>query len=526
MRSFPLLLMVCLAIPCSAQTWNVTNYGELVTAMTSAAPGDVIFVQPGTYAVNLPRLSVYNSGTPDDPITVRGVLNGGQRPVLDASGQDINRGIINFWPTDQHWVVENLEFRNAHGGSSYSDNAAAIYIRGDHITIRNCYSHHNDNGWFSTSESEGILLEGCETAFNGTGTGFTHNHYMNSVSITVRGCYVHDSVGGINYKDRSTHTVLEGNLFENAGGYDIDWASEGGGNALMIGNVIVRTSQAGNHKIVNIGDGTGSRTGTIALINNTIIAGDNSYRVFERHSSATATLLLYNNVVYGSTNLFAGSTSGWSSYPTTGAANWFPTGSEGEVSAHAPSLTGSLHGVVPGFAAGSYHLSPTSPCRDSAATAPLWRDAAQVLGVRRPVFEFLAPQTARLRPQDGALDRGAFEVGVTSDLAVGGSSSLATLGPVRVGVAGTPGENFAILLDNVGSFSWTFPTVTNPLCLSLAPFVVEMDLVIPASGYTERVYPLPAIPALASATFWIQAFRYGASGQTLSIACPSVSVVN
>lgn len=521
------LLLAQVAVPAQA-TWSVSSFSQLQTAITSASPGDLIEVQPGVYPVTVSRLSFYNGGTAAQPITVRGIMNGSQRPVLDASGQDIDRGIFYIWPGDAWWVFENLEFRNCHGGASYSDNAAAAYIRGDHITFRNCYSHDNDNGWFSTTGSEDILFENCETAFNGTGTGYTHNWYMNSDSLTLRGCWTHDSVGGINYKDRGIHTVLEGNLFENAGGYDIDWASNGAGNALMIGNVVVRLTTPGNHKLINIGDGTGVRTGTISLINNTLVVLDNSYRVFERHGSATATLHLENNLVVGSNTLFSGSSSGWASYPTGGSNNWMPQGGSGNVSTFAPGLSGTVFGTAPGFvngAAGDYRLQAGAPCENAAGAVPTWRDGSGQLVVRTPLYQYRYPMGNDLRGRPGGLDIGAFERGTVPDVAIAGSASLGTGGPAYVGVSGAPGDLYHLGVDTFGAGASQFFWAAGTLCLSPGA-AVPVTKTIGPTGIDRLVFALDPTFTVGT-TVYVQTLRLDAQqGWTFSSSCPTTTLTN
>ena len=405
-----LLAAVLLMSSADAAVRKVTNFAEVMDAAGKANPGDIIEVQPGVYKPTEGRNSIRRAGEPGKPIIMRGVVRDGQRPAFDAEGQDIDRGIFYIWESAHDWVFENLEFRNAHGGTTHSDNAAAAYILASNITFRNCYSHDNDNGWFSTHSAENTLLEFCETAFNGTGSGYTHNHYMNSKSITLRGCYVHDSRGGQNYKDRCEHTALEYNWFQNPGNYDIDWASNGENNALMIGNVVVRLNDAGNRKIINLGDGTGVRTRTIALINNTIIALDDRYRVFERVASSTARLVLYNNIAVGSKTVF--SRGGWDQFPTTGSSNWFPESAREVVTASAPQLQDSIFGADPGFAsfaAGDYRLQADSPCRDKGTAEPKWFDAESRELVIKPTLEYVKHRAVAARAADAHLDLGAYE---------------------------------------------------------------------------------------------------------------------
>jgi hypothetical protein len=163
-------------------------------------------------------------------------------------------------------VIENVEFRNARGsgraGDGFSNNAAAAYIRGSNITFRHCFSHHNDNGWFSTEEAVNTLIEACETAYNGKPPGAegdaTHNHYVNSRSLTVRYCYIHHSTDAQNFKSRCAHAVLAYNWIEEDGNYCVEVASGNEHHTLWIGNVIVkRSAPGGQRRMLGVGDGTG-----------------------------------------------------------------------------------------------------------------------------------------------------------------------------------------------------------------------------------------------------------------------------
>ncbi|HUW85235.1 MAG TPA: DNRLRE domain-containing protein, partial [Phycisphaerae bacterium] len=223
---------------------SVCDYATLKQAVTTdAQPGDVILVQPGVYQMNEDRLSVYNAGLPGNPITIRGVMNGSQRPILEpVPGQEVNRGFFHFWDTDQYWVIENLEFRNLRGFDVlYSTNAAACYVTGDDITIRNCYFHDNDQGLSGATGSDNVLVENCEFYNNGSdlNLGYTHGLYMMNDDLTVRGCYFHDGYGGMLFKVRCLHHVLEYNWLETDGSeaFVAAASSSNANNGLWRGNV-------------------------------------------------------------------------------------------------------------------------------------------------------------------------------------------------------------------------------------------------------------------------------------------------
>jgi parallel beta-helix repeat protein len=68
-----------------AKTLTVKPGGSIAQALDNAAPGDVVEVEPGTYHEAL------TVDTPD--ITLRGIVRGSLRPILDGRGQ-LNDGVI------------------------------------------------------------------------------------------------------------------------------------------------------------------------------------------------------------------------------------------------------------------------------------------------------------------------------------------------------------------------------------------------------------------------------------------------
>ncbi len=417
MRRMFAVAILCLAMPMSAMAVvrDVTSIADLRNALGAALPGDEIRIHYGVYQVRSSddhKRWFKRSGTVANPIRIVG-LDGpnGERPVFDATGTPIERGIFYIWDYTSNYVIENLEFRNARGQNYWPNNAAAAYIGGDNITFRNCYSHHNDNGWFATSAAENTLLEYCETAYNGKiGSGdMTHNHYMGAQSLTVRGCYIHNSTEGQNFKSRCGSVRFEYNWVENAANYDWELASNNAGNTVMIGNVIIKSPNSTNNRIIGLSDGTSSdpTRGTLTMINNTIVTTSTSHRCFFEAPVGSTNVVLYNNAFIGpSTRIF--DSSYWMGSGTiSGSHNWFRGGTSVPAG-----VTGSLFGYDPmvvDLAGQDYRPLTSSPLRNAGLAAPAYLTPSYIWQVLVPDAEYVALAGTRIRLVDATLDIGAFE---------------------------------------------------------------------------------------------------------------------
>jgi hypothetical protein len=395
-----------------ATVFSVSTLNEFKTALSVAYAGDLIEVHYGLYHVTSasdPKNWFKRGGTAENPVTIRGIPNPqGDLPVFDADAEPIDRAIFYVWDYTPNYVIENLEFRNARRSDVYPDNAAAAFILGDNITFRNCYSHDNDHGWVATDTAENTLLEYCHTAYNGKLPGAsgntTHNHYVFSYSITVRGCYIHHSTEGQNFKSRASHVVFEGNLVEDDGNYSWQLASNNAANSLMIGNAIVKGVEARNNRIIiSVGEGR-VMGGTLTMINNTIVSTGVNNCYITSDALAATDLVLYNNVFYGvSSDLFDWAGTGM----RIGSHNWFKPGMTVPAG-----IADSLFGNDPGFVnvfVLDCHLKPAAAVRDVGTNAPQWLNRYNVWETRLPQSQYVEHAYAAPRPNDGQLDIGAFE---------------------------------------------------------------------------------------------------------------------
>ena len=346
---------VAFAQAASARTYRVTDLEALTEIVArKAEPGDVVEILPGTYFLEADRIAVARSGTPSGPILIRGVSAAGKRPVIDASRVNVRRCVFWVGPGVHDVIFENLEITGARGSRfperrSFGVNATAVYFEGcSNVTVRNCLSHHNEDGFFATHGADYILIDNCEIHHNGTTyTGphnRTHNFYFCAKHQMVKNCYIHHSTEGENFKSRGDNTIFAFNWVEEEAIYSVAVDSGGGRNTLWLGNVVMKRTELGHGqgRLLGIGDGTGVASGKLVAVNNTFLTrfGRDFYLFTERSSTGDAVLI--NNVFTGPGQTFL-SINGRGT--VSGQCNWIANAA-GNVPG---SLERTIRGSDPGF---------------------------------------------------------------------------------------------------------------------------------------------------------------------------------
>jgi len=413
------VVVLCLSAHVApAAVYEVSDLDTLQRLCAEEAnPGDIIEIQPGTYYLTTPRISVTRSGEPGRPIIIRGLVEDGKRPIIDASRTNVMRGIFRTEEPTHDVVFEDLELCHAWGSRfpdqrTFGVNAGAIYFQGKNLTARRVYSHDNEDGFFSTHASDSILVEHCEIAHNGTlakeAHNRTHSFYFNSHRQVVRNSYIHSSIEGENFKSRGYNTIFAYNWVEEDAIYSVAVDSGNEGNTLWLGNVIIkRTAPGGQRRILGVGDGTGVARGTLTLVNNTIVATNPDDLYFFTEWSSTTDVVLINNVFAGPSTDFL-ECHGKGTF--SGTHNWFQRGM------NVPdTVTESIFGDDPGFVeveARDFHPAPGSPLIDAGLPDPTYLD---INGQQSPAVPTLEPSRDPLatirRPVVNTLDIGAFEHG-------------------------------------------------------------------------------------------------------------------
>ncbi|MHA1128899.1 MAG: hypothetical protein ACTSRN_08125, partial [Alphaproteobacteria bacterium] len=175
-----------------------------------ARPGDVIEIHPRAdgkpYSL---ALIVFKH-----KITFRGVAQNGKRVHISGNGFNYSgggstpRAIFEFRKKADDNTVENLLISDARNGPG---NAAGVRInQANNITILNCEIRYCDMGVFSNGDLKSNTAAGqrvfdSEVHHNGSDRhpGGSHNFYLDGTSAWIRGCYIHDSTTGHNFKSRA-----------------------------------------------------------------------------------------------------------------------------------------------------------------------------------------------------------------------------------------------------------------------------------------------------------------------------------
>jgi hypothetical protein len=363
-------------------------------------------------------------------------------------------------------------FTNGAGNSvAWQKFASGIYIeRAENVTIRNCNIHDNGNGLFQNSkydeqgQSRYLLVEGNYIHDNGNlNSASEHNAYTEGVGTvyqfnrfgnTKTGSY------GDNIKDRSVGITFRYNYIE-GGVHLIDlldpqsnsnweriqkdaWGNLLVNSAYIYGNEMVMragTNATGwQNTLVRFGDGITSygniRSGKLYFYNNTVVS---EYDYDYWHLQSITLFLIANDVgnptVKAANNIFyAGSaTPGKKPAPFSlfynygnadFANNWLSSGwLPIEPHTHTPNAmmgpnviwdgTGMANTLTnpqndPGFINApndNFRLQAGSPLLNAGTAL----DPEIVKTGNVPIYEYLNPQSAKPRVQDGMFDLGAFE---------------------------------------------------------------------------------------------------------------------
>jgi parallel beta-helix repeat protein len=175
----------------------VVKPGESIQqAVSKAEPGTIIRVMPGTYSE-----TVY---VDKDDIRIIGVIEAGQRPLLDGGGK-LNDAILY---SGNNFVVENLEIRNYKGNGVMGQAGNNFEIRNNVIVESGVYGifpQLGQNGIVEYNVVSGIadaaiyvgMSDNVHVAHNDVFDSVAGIEIENSRHAIVENNYVHGNTGGI-----------------------------------------------------------------------------------------------------------------------------------------------------------------------------------------------------------------------------------------------------------------------------------------------------------------------------------------
>jgi hypothetical protein len=204
-------------------------------AFRNAKDGDRIEVKAGTY--NDVGILYANN------VTIVGV---GVRPVIDAKGI-IAEGHGIWVIYGNNTTLDNFEMLNEDNGlrGDAAWDQAAVYLKGNNLTMRNMYIHNNMQGFFNQTNSGNtcnLLFENSVFDYNGDGGGHSHNLYVNHniTNLTMRGVWSRNCNGGHIFKNRAFQSNVQGCMFTDPKGVSLNWFIDypNGGQHTFVGNIV------------------------------------------------------------------------------------------------------------------------------------------------------------------------------------------------------------------------------------------------------------------------------------------------
>ena len=268
------------------------EFTTIAAAVSAASAGDTIDVQAGTY--NNDFLTIQQNLTLQ-AVNGEVVMTATQDPpdgkaIIDEGGPGINIAINGF---------------DISGAVVPDNNGAAIRYEGGNLSLTNDYFHNNQEGLLGAADPNGsITINHSEFAFNGDGSGYTHNIYVGNIaSFTITDSYVHDANVGHEIKSRAeNNTITDNRIFDNnsTASYSIDLPN--GGNATIANNVIEQGPNSQNPFIFAYGEEGQSNPGTnVSISGNTIVNDDLATNAVAVLNATSLALPFTNNSIYGLT---------------------------------------------------------------------------------------------------------------------------------------------------------------------------------------------------------------------------------
>jgi hypothetical protein len=228
--------------------------GTLAFALCNLRPGQTLNLLPGVYHESV-VMALF--GGPNQPITIHGVMEDGQRPILDG---EMTRAMGIAVAESDNFIIENIEFRN------YTDFGLIVFLGSDHIVRNNLFIDNGRAAIDPANQHEGyglsilgvknVLIENNEASGNGPdearqkkydalGTGIDTYEMDHAI---IRGNSMHDNTGGGLLVEDCVDVLVEDNIVT---GNQLDANGDWWDGAIWVDGgkdiTIRRNRIAGNH---------------------------------------------------------------------------------------------------------------------------------------------------------------------------------------------------------------------------------------------------------------------------------------
>ena len=293
------------------------QFTTIQAAVTAAASGDTIDVQAGIYTNDFVSIA--------KNLTLQAV--GGVVQMVETTQPPNGKAMIDEGGAGVTVTINGFDISGVTVGDA---NGAAIRYEGGALTLNNCYIHNNQDGLLGAPDSAGtITINNSEFAFNGGGTGNTHNIYVGAIAtFTANDSYFHDANVGHEIKSRAANNIITNNRIfdlQSSASYSIDLPD--GGNATITGNTIEQGPNTQNPAIFAYAEENTANPGTSINFSNNTILNDDSSGSFEVNPNNTP-ITFNNNSVFSLTaaQLPAGSTTILTTEPALDTASTWDVG--------------------------------------------------------------------------------------------------------------------------------------------------------------------------------------------------------
>lgn len=285
------------AATAAAATLSVAPGQSLAEALRRAQDGDVIELQAGVHQGQVGVILQRR-------LTLRGV--GGKAVLLAAGHSAEDKAILVVRNGEVR--IENIEFR----GTRVADgNGAGIRFERGRLWVQDCRFIDNQNGILTGNAADAELtIHDSEFAAAPEGSKLPHLLYVGRIArFTLMGSHLHGGRHGHLLKSRARHNqVLYNRLDDRPDGqasYELDFPN--GGQAWVVGNLIVQSSQTSNPTLLAFGaEGSAieeGRTHGLFLGHNTFVNAGLTPALFVRvHEQTLAAPVAQRSV----NNLFVG----------------------------------------------------------------------------------------------------------------------------------------------------------------------------------------------------------------------------